>query len=103
MMNPGGPSVPPLRPSETLDTLERLGFGGAIAAPDGFLGEILLRIEQEKTMRLVHATHRAAALAKACGTRLGGVRTAMFVQNAGLLSMGAGRVCLTHHRGSGHD
>lgn len=33
-------------------------------------------------------------MAIACGTRLGGLRTAMFVQNAGLLSMGAGMVSL---------
>ena len=45
-------------------------------------------------MRLVRATHEEEALAIACGARLGGVRTALFVQNAGLLSMGAGMVAL---------
>ena len=45
-------------------------------------------------MQLVRATHEEEALAIACGARLGGVRTALFVQNAGLLSMGAGMVCL---------
>ena len=40
------------------------------------------------------ATHEEEALAIACGVRLGGVRTALFVQNAGLLSMGAGMVTL---------
>ena len=82
------------RPSELLDTLKRLGFGVAVAVPDGWLGEILVRIEREPTMRLVRATHEEEALAIACGARLGGVRTAMFVQNAGLLSMGAGMVSL---------
>ena len=77
-----------------LDTLKRLGFGAAVAVPDSWLGEILVRIEQEPTMRLVRATHEEEALAIACGIRLGGVRTAMFVQNAGLLSMGAGMVSL---------
>ena len=94
MMNPAEPSADPHRPSEILGTLRRLGFGAAIAVPDSWLGEILVRIEQEPTMRLVRATHEEEALAIACGTRLGGLRTAMFVQNAGLLSMGAGMVCL---------
>src|ERR1700722_1720315 len=82
------------RPSELLDTLKRLGFGVAVAVPDGWLGEILMRIEHEPSIQLVRATHEEEALAIACGTRLGGLRTAMFVQNAGLLSMGAGMVCL---------
>jgi sulfopyruvate decarboxylase subunit alpha len=82
------------RPSELLDTLIRLDFGVAVAVPDSWLGEILVRIEQQRTMRLIRATHEEEALAIACGARLGGVRTAMFVQNAGLLSMGAGMVCL---------
>src|SRR6185437_10072895 len=82
------------RPSELLATLIRLGFGAAVAVPDSWLGEILVRIEQEPAMRLIRATHEEEALAIACGIRLGGVRTALFVQNAGLLSMGAGMVCL---------
>jgi sulfopyruvate decarboxylase subunit alpha len=82
------------RPSELLETLKRLGFGAAVAVPDGWLGEILVRVERETTMRLVRATHEEEALAIACGVRLGGVRTVMFVQNAGLLSMGAGMVTL---------
>jgi sulfopyruvate decarboxylase subunit alpha len=82
------------RPSEVLDTLKRLGFGAAVAVPDGWLGEILVRIEQEPALHLVRATHEEEALAIACGIRLGGVRTALIVQNAGLLSMGAGMVCL---------
>jgi sulfopyruvate decarboxylase subunit alpha len=74
--------------------LKRLGFGAAVAVPDSWLGEILVRIEQEPSIRLVRATHEEEALAIGCGIRLGGVRTALFVQNAGLLSMGAGMVCL---------
>ncbi len=82
------------RPSELLDTLRRLRFGVAVAVPDSWLGEILVRIEREQIMRLVRATHEEEALAIACGARLGGVRSALFVQNAGLLSMGAGMVTL---------
>jgi sulfopyruvate decarboxylase subunit alpha len=82
------------RPSQILDTLKRLGFGVAVAVPDSWLGEILVRIERDKAMRLVRATHEEEALAIACGARLGGVRTALFVQNAGLLSMGSGMVTL---------
>ena len=90
----GSASAGPHRPSEILDTLKRLGFGAAIAVPDSWLGEILVRIEHEPAMRLIRATHEEEALAIACGTRLGGLRTVMFVQNAGLLSMGAGMVSL---------
>src|SRR5579872_6721482 len=94
MAKPAVPPPEPHRPSAILDTLKRLGFGAAVAVPDSWLGEILVRIEQEPSMRLVRATHEEEALAIACGIRLGGVRTALFVQNAGLLSMGAGMVCL---------
>jgi sulfopyruvate decarboxylase subunit alpha len=87
-------SANPHRPSEILDTLKRLGFNAAVAVPDGWLGEFLVRIEQEPTMRLVRATHEEEALAIACGIRLGGSRTVLVVQNAGVLSMGAGMVSL---------
>jgi sulfopyruvate decarboxylase subunit alpha len=82
------------RPSEVLETLQRLSFGAAVAVPDSWLGEVLVRIERQTTIRLVRATHEEEALAIACGARLGGVRTVMFVQNAGMLSMGAGMVTL---------
>jgi sulfopyruvate decarboxylase subunit alpha len=82
------------RPSELLDTLKRLGFGMAVAVPDGWLGETLVRIAREPSMQLVRATHEEEALAIACGARLGGVRTTLLIQNAGMLSMGAGMVCL---------
>ncbi len=88
------PPKAPHRPSELLDTLKRLGFGMAVAVPDGWLGETLVRIAQEPSMQLVRATHEEEALAIACGARLGGVRTALLVQNAGMLSMGSGMVCL---------
>ena len=94
MVASGKQSADPHRPSEILDTLKNLGFGVAIAVPDSWLGEILVRIEHEPSIQLVRATHEEEALAIACGTRLGGLRTAMFVQNAGLLSMGAGMVSL---------
>jgi sulfopyruvate decarboxylase subunit alpha len=82
------------RPSDVLNTLKRLGFGAVVSVPDGWLGKILVRIEHEPTMRLVRATHEEEALAIACGIRLGGIRTALLVQNAGVLSMGAGMVSL---------
>ena len=82
------------RPSEVLETLKRLGVRVAVTVPDSWLGEILVRIEREPEMSLIRATHEEEALAIACGARLGGARTAMIVQNAGLLSMGSGVVCL---------
>ncbi|SEC85482.1 thiamine pyrophosphate-binding protein [Bradyrhizobium erythrophlei] len=82
------------RPSAVLNTLRRLGFGTVVSVPDSWLGEILIRIDQEPGMTLVRATHEEEALAIACGSRLGGVRTALLVQNAGVLSMGAGMVSL---------
>jgi len=94
MTKPSAQSTDAHRPSELLDTLKRLGFGVAVAVPDGWLGEILVRIEQDGTIRLVRATHEEEALAIACGARLGGVRTVLIVQNAGLLSTGAGMVTL---------
>jgi sulfopyruvate decarboxylase subunit alpha len=82
------------RPSEVLNTLRRLGFGAVVSVPDGWLGGILVRIEKEPGMHLLRATHEEEALAIACGLRLGSVRTALLVQNAGVLSMGAGLVTL---------
>jgi sulfopyruvate decarboxylase subunit alpha len=94
LMKARQPAAATHRPSELVDTLSRLGFGVAVAVPDSWLGEILVQIERKKLMLLVRATHEEEALAIACGARLGGVRTALFVQNAGLLSMGAGMVTL---------
>ena len=82
------------RPSEILATMERIGMSAAVAVPDGWLGELLVRIERAPWISLIRATHEEEALAIACGARLGGARTALIVQNVGLLSMGAGMVCL---------
>ncbi len=82
------------RPSAVLETLKRLGMRVAVTVPDGWLGELLVRIERESEISLIRATHEEEALAVACGARLGGVRTVLVLQNAGLLSMGAGMVCL---------
>ena len=84
----------PHRPSELLDTLKRLGVRLAVTVPDSWFSEILIRIEQESSMSLIRATHEEEALAIACGARLGGVRTALMIQNVGLLTMGAGIVSL---------
>lgn len=67
------------RPSAVLNTLKRLGFGTVVSVPDSWLGEILIRIDREPGMTLVRATHEEEALAIACGSRLGGVCTALFV------------------------
>ena len=82
------------RPSEILETLERIGMSAAVTVPDGWLGEFLVRIEQASWISLIRATHEEEALAIACGARLGGARTALIIQNVGILSMGAGMVCL---------
>jgi sulfopyruvate decarboxylase subunit alpha len=84
----------PHRPSEVLATLKRVGMRVAVCVPDGWLGETLVRIEQDRAMSLIRATHEEEALAIACGARLGGARTVLIIQNVGLLSMGAGMVCL---------
>ena len=65
-----------------------------VTVPDGWLGELLVQIEREPEISLIRATHEEEALAIACGARLGGARTALVLQNAGLLSMGAGMVSL---------
>ncbi len=84
----------PHRPSELLGTLKQLGMRVAVSVPDSWLGEILIRIEQDPSMSLIRATHEEEALAIACGARLGGARTALMIQNVGLLTMGAGIVSL---------
>ena len=82
------------RPSAVLETLKRLSILVAVTVPDGWLGELLVRIEREPEISLIRATHEEEALAIACGARLGGARTALVLQNAGLLSIGAGMVSL---------
>ncbi len=82
------------RPSALLSTLRRLGFGLAVAVPDSWLGEVLVQIGKDADIELIRATHEEEALAIACGARLGGTRAVLIIQNVGLLSMGAGMVCL---------
>ncbi len=84
----------PHRPSELLDALRGLGVQLAVSVPDSWLGEVLIRIDQEPTMSLIRATHEEEALAIACGARLGGLRTVLMIQNVGLLTIGAGMVSL---------
>ena len=62
------------RPSAVLESLKRLGVRVAVTVPDGWLGELLVRIEREPGMSLIRATHEEEALAIACGVRLGGAR-----------------------------
>ena len=82
------------RPSELLGALQRLGVTVAVSVPDSWLGVTLIRIERETSMTLIRATHEEEALAISCGARLGGARTVLIIQNVGLLTMGAGMVCL---------
>lgn len=84
----------PHRPSAVLECLRSLGFEVAVSVPDSWLGEILVKIDAVQDMTLIRATHEEEALAIACGARLGGARTVLLIQNAGLLSMGAGMVSL---------
>jgi sulfopyruvate decarboxylase subunit alpha len=87
-------SCVPDRPADALAALKRLGVRVAVSVPDSWLGGIAERIEADGDMTLVRATHEEEALAIACGARLGGARPVLLVQNAGLLSMGAGMVAL---------
>jgi sulfopyruvate decarboxylase subunit alpha len=82
------------RPSEVLDTLKRLNFQVAVCVPDSWLGGILEEMERDPDFLLIRATHEEEALAIACGARLTGKRTVLLIQNAGLLTMGAGMVSL---------
>lgn len=82
------------RPSELLAALKRVGVRVVVSVPDGWLGEFLVQIGRDPAVSLIRATHEEEALAIACGARLGGARTALVIQNVGLLTMGAGMVCL---------
>ena len=84
------------RPSEILDTLKRLDMRVAVTVPDGWLGELLVRMDREQWISLVRATHEEEALAIACGARLGGARATLVIQNVGLLSIGAGMPATEH-------
>jgi sulfopyruvate decarboxylase subunit alpha len=82
------------RPSEALAALKGLGMRVAVCVPDSWLGGIMEQVDHDPEMTLIRATHEEEALAIACGTRLGGARTVMLIQNVGLLTMGAGMVSL---------
>ena len=86
--------VLPHRPSQLLDTLCELDFRMAVTVPDGWLGQLLVQIENHVDMQLIRATHEEEALAIACGARIGGARTVLLVQNVGIMTMGAGMVSL---------
>jgi sulfopyruvate decarboxylase subunit alpha len=82
------------RPREILAALRALDFRLAAGVPDSWIGGFMEAIERDPEMTLVRATHEEEALAIACGARLGGVRSALVIQNVGLLTMGAGLVVL---------
>ena len=82
------------RPSELLAALKRVGVRVVVSVPDGWLGEFLVQVGQDPAVSLIRATHEEEALAIACGARLGGARSVLMIQNVGLLTMGAGMVCL---------
>jgi sulfopyruvate decarboxylase subunit alpha len=82
------------RPSELLAALKRVGVRVVVAVPDGWLGEFLVEVGRDSAMSLIRATHEEEALAIACGARLGGARAVLMIQNVGLLTIGAGMVCL---------
>lgn len=82
------------RPSELLAALKRVGVRVVVSVPDSWLGEFLVEVGKDPAMSLIRATHEEEALAIACGARLGGARSVLMIQNVGLLTMGAGMVCL---------
>jgi len=55
--------VLPHRPSQLLDTLCELDFRMAVTVPDGWLGQLLVQIENHVDMQLIRATHEEEALA----------------------------------------
>ena len=67
----------PHRPSQLLDTLGELDFQMAVTVPDGWLGQLLVQIENHVDMQLIRATHEEEALAIACGARIGGADGAL--------------------------
>jgi sulfopyruvate decarboxylase subunit alpha len=86
---------PPVhRAAHTLAALEKVGVRVAVAVPDSWIGGLMDEIERHPAMTLIRATHEEEALAIACGARLGGARTVLLIQNAGLLSSGAGMATL---------
>ncbi|MFQ5692159.1 MAG: sulfopyruvate decarboxylase [Nitrospinota bacterium] len=82
------------RPGELLAALKKVGMRVAVSVPDSWLGGILEEIDRDSDLTLIRATHEEEALSISCGARLGGARTALIIQNVGLLTMGAGMVSL---------
>ena len=84
----------PHRPSELFVALKRAGIKVAVSVPDSWIGEIMEKVERDPDMVLIRATHEEEALSISCGARLGGAPTVLLIQNVGMLTMGAGMVCL---------
>lgn len=82
------------RPSELLAALKRAGVSVVVSVPDSWIGVFMERVEEDPDMTLIRATHEEEALSISCGARLGGARTVLLIQNVGLLTTGAGMVCL---------
>ena len=82
------------RPSELLAALKRAGVSVVVSVPDSWIGVFMDRVEEDPDMTLIRATHEEEALSISCGARLGGARTVLLIQNVGLLTTGAGMVCL---------
>ena len=82
------------RPSELLAALKRAGVSVVVSVPDSWIGDFMEKVEEDPGMTLIRATHEEEALSISCGARLGGARTVLLIQNVGLLTMGAGMVCL---------
>ena len=82
------------RPSELLAALKRAGVSVVVSVPDSWIGVFMEKVDEDPDMTLIRATHEEEALSISCGARLGGARTVLLIQNVGLLTMGAGMVCL---------
>ena len=82
------------RPSELLAALKRAGVSVVVSVPDSWIGVFMEKVDEDPGMTLIRATHEEEALSISCGARLGGARTVLLIQNIGLLTTGAGMVCL---------
>lgn len=82
------------RPSELLAALKRAGVSVVVSVPDSWIGVFMEKVDEDPDMTLIRATHEEEALSISCGARLGGARTVLLIQNVGLLTTGAGMVCL---------
>ena len=82
------------RPGELLAALKRAGVSVVVSVPDSWIGVFMEKVDEDPAMTLIRATHEEEALSISCGARLGGARTVLLIQNVGLLTTGAGMVCL---------